>query len=70
MLSVSPSLISGYRNSLHIMHDTIAVKFAEFLQLPPEYVLCCVAAERHAGTPAGDAWARVADSLAAAPVAA
>jgi hypothetical protein len=49
-----------------VMTDEYALKAAELLGWSPDWVLASIAAERHAGTPAGEVWGRIADGLAPA----
>lgn len=65
-LDLSRSAISCYRNKSVTLDDSTAEKIAEILEMPPEYVVACMHAERARGTPQRALWERMAKRMATA----
>lgn len=65
LLDVAPNYVSQWRRGRNTMGDDTCMKVAELLELRPEYVLACVAAERAKSESVREAWERAAAALAA-----
>lgn len=65
-LGVTRQRISGYKGRDITLGDETAIKVAEALELPPAYVLNCMAAERAKRPEVKKAWQRAAAALATA----
>jgi transcriptional regulator with XRE-family HTH domain len=64
-LGLSTQGVSNLRTGKRVMGEDTALRVAELLELRPEYVLACAAAERAQVPGVRSAWLRVAQSLAA-----
>jgi hypothetical protein len=65
LLGVRHQTVSMYRTADSTLGDQTALRVAELLELRPEYVLACVAAERAQVPGVRSAWLRAAQTLAA-----
>lgn len=65
LLDVPTQSVSQWRGGRKTLGDDACMKVAELLELRPEYVLACVAAERARSEAVREAWERAAAALAA-----
>ena len=63
MLEVSHQAVSKWRNKGVIMSDDAAIKAAEILRLPPEFILANIHAERALNSPAYGAAESIAEAI-------
>lgn len=63
LLGVTYQQISNYRKGKSLMGDEAALKAAELLQLPPDYLLACLHAERSSDQDVQRVWSGLADKL-------
>lgn len=63
-LGVAPNMISRYRKPGRTFEDKVALRIAKLLELPPEYVLACMAVHRSRNPEAAKIWAQIAVRIA------
>ncbi len=63
LLEIRKQTASRYQTQHAFFNEDIALRVAESLDLPPEYVLVCVAAERTKITTIKQAWHRAAADI-------
>lgn len=62
-MGLTQSQISRYRNKPEYFGDAVALKVAELLELPADYVLACAHAERATDSEISKVWTGMADKL-------
>jgi transcriptional regulator with XRE-family HTH domain len=68
LLGMKRQQISSYRMGRHTFDDQIATKVAQLLEVPPAYIMACMAAQRAKTPEMRKTWERAAKVLAAAAV--
>lgn len=63
LVGVSQATISLWRRGMNYPDDEQALKIADVLQLPPEYVLAAVRADRTSSRKARAVWLRIAEQF-------
>ncbi len=70
ILGITRSAMSKYRTGIcHVFGEEIGYRIAELLELPKEYVLSCLAAERSKDKKVKKVWERIAELTRVAVVA-
>ncbi len=62
-IGLTQAQISRYRTGKDFLSDAVAVKFAGWLDLPAEYVLACVHAERATDAAVARVWEKMASAM-------
>lgn len=63
VLGITPQRVDNWYHRGQVMSDEIALKAASELELPHEYVLACLQAERTNGKPSHGFWVKIAEKL-------
>lgn len=63
LIGCRPQAVCNWKSSRHIMGDDIGLKAAQLLDLPPDYVIASLHAERTKGTDLFAVWSSMAEQL-------